>query len=95
MATINSIYFQARTVRTNAEMDNVVLKLGELGYVIETNTLKIGDGVKTWEQLPSYVAKSYSFADYEATVAALTIAAQTDYNIGDNVFVVDNNQKDM
>lgn len=38
--------------RDNTFNVNYVLAKGEPGFEINTNTLKIGDGVKTWEQLP-------------------------------------------
>ncbi|ADD80895.1 tail fiber protein [Rhodococcus phage ReqiPepy6] len=34
---------------------NPVLAAGEIGYEIDTNKLKVGDGVKTWEQLTYFV----------------------------------------
>jgi hypothetical protein len=36
---------------------NPVLEIGELGFEVDTNKIKIGDGQKTWSQL-SYVGGS-------------------------------------
>ncbi|GHS88602.1 hypothetical protein AGMMS49957_10390 [Synergistales bacterium] len=43
------------------------LEQGEFGYDSDTKELKIGDGVKTWEQLPNRIAAQVvTSAEYDA-----------------------------
>lgn len=57
MSTINMVYQLYRGTSKAWEKKNPVLRSGEPGFEIDTNNLKIGDGVKAWNDLP-YVTNS-------------------------------------
>ena len=62
MATnkINSMRFQLkRDSSTNWKAHNPTLLIGEVGWEIDTNKFKIGDGTKKWNEL-SYIDATYA-----------------------------------
>ena len=46
----------------------VVLLAGELGFETDTNKFKIGDGVKTWAELPYAVKDEIALTDENVTM---------------------------
>lgn len=47
---------------------DIVLLVGEVGFETDTNKFKIGDGVKTWEQLPYAVKDEIALTDENVTM---------------------------
>lgn len=47
-----------RDIEQNWSINNPVLSVGELGYAVDTDILKIGDGEKNWSQLGSFIPLS-------------------------------------
>ena len=65
--------FQRRGLASQWEAANTVLASGELGHAIDTNIIKIGDGLTSWNSLPSInglsayeIAKDSGFVGTEA-----------------------------
>ena len=59
MATIlNTTFRLKRGTATRWIEVNPVLDPGEPGFEIDTNRLKIGDGVTAWKDLPYFIGKS-------------------------------------
>lgn len=57
-----------RNTAANWIADNPVLFSGEPGMETDTNRLKVGDGIKTWTQLPYAAVDAASFVSTQQLV---------------------------
>ena len=63
MATVITTTFKLRRGQSSLwESKNPILAEGEPGYALDTKTLKIGDGVKTWNELDAISGASISIS---------------------------------
>ena len=62
--TINTTFKLKRGTAARWAEVNLILELGEPGFVYDTNRLKIGDGVTAWNDLP-YIDGKREIGDYD------------------------------
>ena len=60
----NTVFKIRRGLKKNWEKNNPILEVGEPGFVIDENRLKIGDGVTPWIDLPYIDVSSVVNASY-------------------------------
>ncbi len=75
MTTVIPGRFQVRRdLAINWTTSNPILADGEMGYEKNTGKMKLGDGIKTWNQLPYFQPVSSAFFDGGSP--------STDYTVG-------------
>jgi hypothetical protein len=70
---------------------NPVLASGEPGFAVDTNQLKVGNGVDTWSNLPSINASGTNVSSYISTNQDVSISGVSHndvlvYNSGTNLW---------
>lgn len=72
--TYNTIFQVKRGTLAAWNSVNPLLRQGEPGFAYDANILRIGDGVRTWNQLPDIAGGSYSVS---ADGTSITLTGST------------------